>query len=286
MNSEKIAILVDSCTDVPKAIIEKYGIYTAPLSITYPEKTYNDGVDITADEVFDRFPETPTTSMPSGEVLKKLFDKIKADGYEKVLAVLISSNLSATYQFVKMFGDDLPDLEVFCVDTKNIAMGSGLTAIRAAELLAEGMEWQELCEKTSAMTEQSSIFFCIDSLQYLLKGGRIGKVSALFGSTLNLKPVITCDTQEGIYKTVAKAIGRKKSLIKIVDEAVKFIGDTAKYNISLAYSKNEKDVAVIKEMIAARLPNPLHYFEGEIGPTILVHTGPGIIGIGVQRVLV
>ncbi|MEI7884966.1 MAG: DegV family protein [Clostridia bacterium] len=284
MNSEKIAILVDSCTDVPKAIVAKYGIYTAPLSITYPEKTYDDGIDITADEVFDRFPETPTTSMPSGEALNRTFQQIKKDGYEKVLAVLISSNLSATFQFVKMLGEEQADLEVFCVDTRNIAMGSGLTAVRAAELLAAGMGWQELCEKVSAMIDDSAIFFCIDTLQYLLKGGRIGKVSALFGSTLNLKPVITCDTQEGIYKTVAKAIGRKKSLLKIVDEAAKFVGDTAKYNIALAYSKNEKDVAVIKAMIDARLPNPIHYFEGEIGPTLLVHTGPGIIGIGVQKI--
>lgn len=212
MMKEKIAILVDSGVDVPNKLVRKYNMYVAPLTIIYSDKEYSDGVDITAEEVYSRLEtEIPSTSLPSGQTIQNIFNKIKEDGYNKVLAVTISSGLSGTYNAIKMIGDQQKDLEVFVLDTKNIAIASGFNAIQAAEYIKEGMDFKLLTKTVSKNIDNSKVFFCVSTLEYLQKGGRIGLVSAILGSTLSLKPIISCN-DDGIYYTAAKIIGRKKIL--------------------------------------------------------------------------
>ena len=102
MNKEKIALLVDSGTDVPQDVIDTYGIYMVPLQIIYKNRTYTDKIDITPEEVYQRFSEEiPSTSLPDGQTIQKTIDQIKADGFEKVLIVTISSGLSGTYNVMR-----------------------------------------------------------------------------------------------------------------------------------------------------------------------------------------
>ena len=211
MNKQKIAILADSGTDVPPNYREKYGIYWLPLLINYSDGQYLDGVDIQPHEMYDRLPtEIPKTSLPNSVMVSEIFDRIKADGYEKVLAVTISSGLSGTYNMVRMTAEEYEGLEVSVLDTKNISIGSGLIAIRAAQMVNdEGMEWKELVMKIKHEVPKSKVFFCVDTLKYLQKGGRIGLVSAMLGMSLSLKPIISCN-RDGIYYTAAKAIGRAR----------------------------------------------------------------------------
>lgn len=283
MNKEKIAILVDSGVDVPAELVKKYNMYVAPLKIIYGNKEYSDGVDISADEVYSRLEtKIPSTSLPSGEKIQDLFDEMKAAGYNKVLAVTISSGLSGTYNAIKVIADQEEDLEIFVLDTKNIAIASGFSAIQAAEYIKEGMTFDTLTKTVSANISNSRVFFCVDTLEYLQKGGRIGLVSAILGSTLSLKPIISCN-QEGIYYTAAKIIGRKRSLRKALDMAVEFIGDTKKYNIGVVHGHAEKDGQELLESLKSRLPNFSIAAEGQISPALGVHTGPGTIGIVVQK---
>ena len=217
MNKEKIALLVDSGTDVPAEIMSQYGMYMLPLQIIYKDRTYTDKVDITAEEIYQRLPqEIPSTSLPDGETINKIFDRIKADGYEQVLAVTISSGLSGTYNVVRLMGEQRNDLDIFVLDTKNIGIGAGLQAIRAAELLNEGITWQELKEQLLQEVVRNKVFFNVATLEYLQKGGRIGLVVSILGNALKLNPIISCN-DEGIYYTVAKSRGRKKSLDKTVE---------------------------------------------------------------------
>ena len=139
MTDERIAILVDSCTDVPREYRDKYHMYVAPLTIIYKDREYRDGVDIQPEEVFARFSEEiPSTSLPSPSTVENLFRQIKADGYDKVIAVLISSGLSGTYEMISGFGPAPEGLETRYIDTKNIGIGSGFSAIRAGELIEQG----------------------------------------------------------------------------------------------------------------------------------------------------
>lgn len=283
MNKQKIAILTDSGSDVPDYLIKEYGIYEAPLKIIYSDGEYLDGVNITAEEVYSRLKtEIPSTSLPDGSQIQEILDQIKADGYEKVLVVTISSGLSGTYNVMRLNGDREKDLDVFVVDSKNIAIASGFNAIQAAEYIKEGMEWEELKETVAKNISNSRVFFSVSTLEYLQKGGRIGLVASIFGTTIKLKPIISCN-EDGIYYTVAKVIGKKRSFNKALELAVEFIGDNKEYNIGVVHGAAEDDAEKLSEELKSMLPNYKMFAEGQISPALGVHTGPGTIGIVVQK---
>jgi DegV family protein with EDD domain len=284
MNAQKIAILVDSGCDVPKDFREKYGMYVAPLTIIYKDAEYRDGVDIQPEDVFARFAtEIPSTSLPSPATVTELFRQIKADGYDKVICVLISSGLSGTYALISGFGPEPePGLQACYIDTKNIGIGSGLSAIRTGELIEEGLAFDELCrEVQDTVVRNTKLFFCVSTLEYLMKGGRIGLVAGMLGTMLDLKPVIACN-EDGIYYTVAKARGRKKSLELALEKAVEFAADAKQYTITVMHGAAKEEADALLAALKLRLPNYRLAIEGQITPALVVHTGPGLIGIGVQ----
>jgi len=284
MAAEKIAILVDSCTDVPKEYRDRYHMYVVPLTIIYSDREYRDGIDIQPEEVFARFSEEiPSTSLPSPSTIADAFKQIKADGYDKVLGIFISSGLSGTYELVSSFGPEPEEgLEAYYVNTKNIGIGSGLTAIRAAELIEKGLPFKELCREVEKASQDTKLFFCVSTLEYLVKGGRIGLVAGMVGTILDLKPVISCN-EDGIYYTVARARGRRKSLKLALDKAVEFVADAKEYTITVMHGAAKEEADELLAAMKERLPNFRYAIEGQITPALVVHTGPGLIGIGVQR---
>ncbi|MGV8083754.1 MAG: DegV family protein [Coriobacteriia bacterium] len=283
MAQRKIAILVDSCSDVPKEYREKYGMYLLPLTIIYKDAEYRDGIDIQPEEVYARFSEEiPSTSLPSPSTVANVFKQIKADGYEQVIAVVISSGLSGTYELVRSFGPNPEGLQVHYVDTKNIGIGSGFSAIRAGELIEKGLPFEEVCEGVEYAAKHTKLFFCVSTLEYLVKGGRIGHVAGMLGQILDLKPVISCN-DEGVYYTVAKARGRKKSLRIALDKAIEFANGAKEYSITVMHGAAREEAEAIVAELKAQLQNFRICIEGQITPALVVHTGPGLIGIGIQR---
>lgn len=283
MAEEKIAILVDSCSDVPKDYREKYGMYVVPLMIIYKNAQYRDGIDIQPEQVYARFSEeVPSTSLPSPATVAEVFKQIKADGYDKVIAITISSGLSGTFDLISSFGPNPEGLDAFYVDTKNIGIGSGFTAIRAGELIASGLSFDEVCREAEKAAKQTALFFCVSTLEYLVKGGRIGLVAGVVGSLLNLKPVISCN-EEGVYHTVAKARGRQKSLKLALGKAVEFAAGAREYNITVMHGNAKEEADALLAELKAQLSKYRISIEGQITPALVVHTGPGLIGIGIHR---
>lgn len=283
MNNEKIAILVDSGSDVPKDMVEKYNMYVAPLTINYKDKQYVDGIDITTEEVLGRLEkEIPTTSLPTGQTIQGLFDQIKEEGYTKVLAVTLSSGLSGTYNSIRLLADEQEGLDIFVLDTKNISIASGFNAIQAAEYIKEGMDWDTLIETMSKNIANTKVFFTVSTLKYLRAGGRIGLVASLLGSRLNIRPVISCN-DEGIYYSVTKVRGQNRSINKALELATEFIGDEQNYNVGVVHAGAQEEANEIKERLTTKLPNYKVLVEGQISPVLSVHTGPGSIGIVVQK---
>ena len=283
MAQEKIAILVDSCSDVPKAYRDRYHMYVAPLTIIYKDAQYRDGIDIQPEDVFARFSEEiPSTSLPSPATVAELFKQIKSDGYEKVIAVIISSGLSGTFEMVSSLGPAPEGLEAYYVDTKNIGIGSGFSAIRAGELIEQGLPFAEVYREVESAARNTKLFFCVSTLKYLMKGGRIGLVAGMIGTLLDLKPVISCN-EDGIYYTVAKARGRKKSLSLALEKAVEFAAGAKEYNITVMHGAAKEEADALIAAMKERLPDYRYSIEGQITPALVVHTGPGLIGIGVQR---
>ena len=284
MNKQKIAILADSGTDVPPNFRKKYDIYWLPLLINYSDRQCLDGVDITPQEMYDRLPtEIPKTSMPDRGMVIDILDRIKANGYEKVLAVTISSGLSGTYNMIRLTAEEYEGLEISVLDTKNISIGSGLIAIRAAQMVNdEGIDWNELLLRIKHEVPRSKVFFCVDTLKYLQKGGRIGLVSAMLGMSLSLKPIISCNA-EGIYYTAGKAIGRARSIQKVLDLAKEFALKSSRSELAVMNGYAEEDGLATRKRAEAFIVNATVTVTGQIGAALGVHTGPGLIGIGVLQ---
>lgn len=284
MNEQKIAIMVDSGTDVPPKYREKYGIYWLPLLINYSDRQCRDGLDITPQAMYDRLPtEIPKTSLPEGGMVEELLDQIKADGYERVLVVTISSGLSGTYNMVRLIAEDYEGLDIFVLDTKNISIGSGLLAIRAAQMVNdEGMSWEELILRMPREVPKSKVFFCLDTLKYLQKGGRIGLVTAMLGSSLSLKPIISCN-ESGVYYTAAKAIGRSRSIQKVIDLANEFAQKAEQADIAVMNGCAEEEGHHARNKVEGTIINGTVTVTGQIGAALGVHTGPGLIGVGVLQ---
>jgi DegV family protein with EDD domain len=282
MTDEKIAILVDSGSDVPEVYRDRYHMYLAPLTIIYKDAEYRDGIDIKPEDVYARFPEVPSTSLPSPATVADVFERIKADGYDKVVAVTISSGLSGTFELVRGFGPSPEGLETCYVDTKNIGIGSGFAAIRAGELIEKGLPFADVCRGTADAARHTKLFFCVSTLEYLAKGGRIGHVAAMVGTILDLKPVISCN-DAGVYYTVAQARGRKKSLSLALEKAVEFAAGAVEYNITVMHGAAKEEADCLLAALKVRLPDFRLSVEGQITPALVVHTGPGLIGVGVQR---
>ena len=282
MQSEKIAILVDSGTDVPREYVDKYPIYVAPLRIIYKEREYNDRLEISPEEVYARLgEEVPRTSLPETGIVKDLFERIKADGYDTVLVITISSGLSGTFNLIRLLSQECEGLKFYYADTRSIGIGAGIQAILAAQLAAKGESAGSILEKLEFSIKNSRTYFCLDTLEYLIKGGRIGKVMAMVGSLLRIRPVISCN-EEGVYVTVAKARGTAQALEKAISLAVQQAASQVKFAISVAHGSAVERAASVMRVIKERLPGASMYLMTDISPALSVHTGPGLIGIAVQ----
>ena len=234
--------------------------------------------------MYKRLPtEIPKTSLPDGGMVRDMFDRIREDGYEKVLAVTISSGLSGTFNMIRLTAEEYDGLEVFVLDTRNISIGAGLIAIRAAQMINdEGMEWEELLLRVRHEVPRSKVFFCLDTLKYLQKGGRIGLVSAMLGMSLSIKPIISCNA-DGVYYTAAKAFGRERSIQKVLELAGEFASQTAHSELAVMNGCAEEDGLRTRKRAEAMIVNGTVTVTGQIGSAMGIHTGPGLIGIGVLQ---
>lgn len=279
MNSAKTAIMVDSGCDISQEFIEQYDIKVLRLKVLYGDRMYSDGLDIDPLEVYRRFPqEIPTTSTPNMYEVSELVNEIKSEGYEKIIGITISSGLSGTYNAVAMAFEE-EDIETFAFDSKNISIGAGLLAMWAAKKLSEGWTFEAVKHGLNDKINDSKVFFYMDTLDYLRKGGRISPAVAIVGKALNLKPIISCN-EKGTYYTVSKIRGQHKGLEKLMDSLKDYIGDKKAY-LAIMNGDGTRYLDVIRARIKEMFPQCEVVVDKQITATMAIHTGPGLIGVGV-----
>ncbi len=282
MNPQRTAILVDSCMDVPQEYIKRFNMYVVPVRVIYRDAEYADRVDITPQEVYDRLPiEVPKTSLPDTGSVVQAFESIVEAGYERVLCITISSALSGTNSLVNLVARDYPQLEIRVIDTLNIGIAAGFQAILAGQLLEAGEWLHGIAEKIEASIKETKVFFCVSTLEYLARGGRIGKVSAMLGSLLSIKPIITCNA-EGAYVVAAKVRGRARAIAETIAISVREAKKHAKYLLAIADGDAHEEARYVMAELKRLLPDCGEIIVSDVSPALVVHTGPGLIGIGVQ----
>lgn len=283
--SNKIALLTDSSADLPPAMRAGKPIYVVPLKILCQDGEYSDGEDIFAEDIYRRLRqgELPRTSLPEGGVVSDTFARIRADGYEKVIAIMLSSGLSGTYNMVRLQAEQQQDLEVVVFDSKSGALGIGVILLQLWEEMQAGADWDTLIhQRVPHLIANTFPFFSVDTLEYLYKGGRIGKVTALAGTMLQIKPIITF-ASDGQLQSIAKVRGKRQLLDKFIDLIrAHYDGRTGRYNLAVANGGAPEQMAELKAKLCAAFPNYERCWEGALDATLSVYIGDGVVGAGIQ----
>ena len=279
---EKIAFISDTTCDLSNSIIQKYNIHILPFRIIYKDREYLDRVSITAREVYDNMiKEIPTSSMPPMQDIDDMFSKLEKEGYTHVIAVTLSTGLSGIFNAVRLVSNNHPNLQAYIYDSKSISIGEGAIILECAKLYEEGKSFNEIVDEIPNIKKRIKLFFVVPTLEYLIKGGRIGKVAGAAAELFDIKPIITLDS-EGKYITYTKARGRKQSLAKLVDIAKNMLQEK-KYTIYLGNGSALEDTERIYNKIKG-FPNIVGiHMTGDISPVSGVHSGPGLVGLAMME---
>lgn len=282
MNEQRIAIITDSGTDTPADFAAAHDIRILPLRINYSDgSTYENGVDITAQEVVERFAEEiPTTSLPSPMKIRDTLEQARRDGYVGAVVVTISSGLSATFETIGMVARQMEDFPVVMVDTKSIGIAAGFVVMEAARQIEAGMPLDRLGSVLAAVSERVRVFFSVQKLDFLRKGGRISEAVYRVGSVLNIKPVLTC-SPEGKYVIEKKARGWQRAL----DTQIALVAEQAARWQQVRLAVCTYDPALREELVPRlreRIGNAVEILQTGLSADLLVHTGPTLVGMGVM----
>lgn len=216
----QVVIVTDSTADIPKTVREQYGIEMVPLKVHFGHEMYMDAVTIQPDQFFDKLVQTtklPTTSQPSPVEFLDVYNRLAAQSDTSIISIHLSSALSGTYQSAVLAKSMLEeDADITVVDSRSASYGFGAIVVQAAKMAQAGCSKQQIVTMIEQMMEQRHMYFLVESLEYLQKGGRIGKAAALFGALLNIKPILSVDS-DGEVSAIDKVRGHKKAVARIVD---------------------------------------------------------------------
>ena len=283
-NPERIALLTDSCADLSEELRADKPIFVLPLKILCRDGEFSDGVDFFASDVYARLEagELPKTSLPDGGTVKDTLDRIAAAGYQKVIAIHLSSGLSGTYNMVRLQGESRDDLEVAVFDSLSGSLGVGMMMLQVWEDIRAGMSFAELKERrVPQLIANTFPFFSVDTLEYLQKGGRIGKITALAGMVLNIKPVVGF-APDGQLSSVAKVRGHKAVQGKLLELLEGHAAGHRRYNLAVAHGGAPAEMAELREKLKERFPDYEHLWPGEMDATLSVYIGSGVLGAAIQ----
>jgi DegV family protein with EDD domain len=279
-----VAIVTDSTSDIPPAVREQLGIAMVPLKVIFGEQAFLDNIDLTPEQFYQKLTTSSELSKSSQPSPADFFDTFKrlTDEGKTVLCISLSSVLSGTYQSALIARSMLDDEStVTIIDSKTASYGYGLLVVEAAKMAQQGADVTQIVERVLRMREEMRLYFLVDTLEYLQKGGRIGKASALIGTLLNIKPILSID-DEGYVFPFEKARGQKRAINRIVELLVENFG-TDPVNVTVAKTPGfESGVSDLIAQLKSNL-NVAEFLETEIGPVIGTHAGPGTMGLFVIR---
>ncbi|MBL4931446.1 DegV family protein [Clostridium paridis] len=278
---EKIALITDSSCDLEMDEINKHNIKLLPFRIIYKDREFRDRIDISPEYLYANIEkEVPTTSLPSIETTDEILTSLEREGYTHVIIITISLGFSGTYNSVKLIAEDHPNLKFHIFDTKTLSREQGYIVLDAARMIEAGESFDNIVKALPGCKDRTGIFFTLDTLEYLRKGGRIGRVAGVIGQLLNIKPVITV-APDGNFSVHSKVRGRKQSL-KVIREILDEWLSNGKCKVAVLHGGASEEAKKFYDEIKD-LPNITSLGFSAIGPALGVHTGPGLVGITLEK---
>ncbi|MBO8140524.1 MAG: DegV family protein [Thermosipho sp. (in: Bacteria)] len=272
-----VKIITDSASDLPKEYIKKYNVEIVPLTVELEGKIYKDGVDITTEkfnQLMIKSNQLPKTAHPSPETFKKVFLKYINDGYD-ILCLTISSKLSGTYQSAMIAKNNIKTSEkIFVFDTLAASSGEALQVIKASKLIQKGEKIKEVLRKLTEYRNRINILILLDTLENIVKGGRLTKIQGVIAKILNFKIIL--HNNEGAVEMLEKIRGKKrffKKVLEIIDERMKKL-NLSNLNVGITHVDNIEEAMMFKKIIEEKY-NPKDIFVNHMGATIATYAGKG-----------
>lgn len=279
MAKTKVAVVVDSTANLPEELIKQYNMHVIPLSVNWEGQSLHDGVDITADEFYQRLPvakEMPTTSQPSAGEFHDLFTQV-ARTAESIVCVTISSELSGTWDSATAARDMMEGVPIEIIDSRSASMGTGFMALAAARAAEQGADHKAAADAARALVEQMRVMFVVDTLEFLHRGGRIGGARRLIGSVLSIKPLL--HLQDGKIEPLASVRTKRKAVNHLIDTLVQESAGKKGIHLAVMHAAAPEEARQLGEELQKRIES-VELLYGELSPVLGTHTGPGTVGAG------
>jgi DegV family protein with EDD domain len=272
-----VKIVTDSTSDLDPALAQELDITVVPLNVHFGQTIYKDGIDLNTDQFFDKLINGtvfPSTSQPSLGEFVDVYEKVSQPG-DVIISIHVSSKLSGTINSAQQAATTLSDkIDVKIVDTQQVSMTVGLSALGAAKAAQAGQSAEECIAIAESIARRSNFFALFDTLEYLEKGGRIGKARSLIGGLLKIRPILR--VEDGEIGQFGKARSRNMGMMKL-EQAVRDLGELD--DIAIVYSTDGTDAENLATTVQELLPEGKVPYITRVGPVIGTHAGPDLVAI-------
>jgi len=276
----KTAIITDSDASLPPAIAERYDIVQVPIMVQFGEESFKVGSEINDAETFariDRNGKLPTTSAPSPGQFVEAFKTAFAKGYDSIICITVSSEISATYSAALNAASLIPDSDISIVDSKSLSMGQGFMTLAAAEAIQNGETKENAIAAAQSAGERTHLFAALSTLKYLAMSGRVGHIAAGLANLLDVKPILTI--RNGRLEMLEKVRTQRRAWERAINLTVEKAAGKQIERMAIIHVNALSDAQKLEGLLRDFLPCPDEIIYSELTPGLSVHSGAGLVGI-------
>lgn len=277
LTTENTAVVLDSVSDYPEAPSRFPNMRVVPLYVRFGDETYRDYVDLAPAEFYEKLrlsPVTPTTSQPTPQDFVAAYEGLAA--YERIYSLHVSAKLSGTFASAELAAQEIGGDKVRVVDTATASLAIAMLSHAVQRRLARGTTDDEVDALIQRFHQDCGVVFTVETLEYLQRGGRIGRAAAVAGSLLNVRPILAVD--DGVVIAVARVRGRQKALAEFERRLDAATGTGSGLHVAIAHANAPDWVGTLSELVWRVRPKAEIEFTSSLGAVVGTHAGPGAVG--------
>lgn len=268
-------IVTDSTCDLPAELVNEHGISVIPMYINFGEQGYQDGIEISRQEFYQRLPDSdpfPTTAAPGVDRFKEVYNRLAEEGADEILSIHVSASLSAVMDVAKTAAQEFQEIPVTVYDSNQLSLGTGYQVLAAAQVADQGLGIQDLLPILDDQSSRTHVIAALDTLEYLKRGGRMNAFMANLGSLLQVKPILTMHAGT----PGAERVRTKERSINRLIEMVEEFGPIQK--VALVHTNAESEAAILWQKASHLFPDQEIPLSIDVTPVLGAHLGPGAVG--------
>jgi len=277
LTTENTAVVLDSTSDYPEAPSRFPNMRFVSLYVRFGDETYRDYVELGPGEFYEKLrnsPELPATSQPTPQDFLSAYEELER--YERIYSLQVSSKVSGTFQSAALAAEEVGGDKVRVVDTLSVSLAVAMLSHAIQRRLARGTTDEELEALIERFHRDCGVIFTVETLEFLQRGGRIGRAAALAGSLLNVRPILAIE--EGVVTAVARVRGREKALAEFARRLEAATEDRPGLRVAVAHADAAEWVGTLSELVWRARPKAEIEFTASLGAVVGTHAGPGAVG--------